>query len=315
MQSVSGFERTSELWKAYNQCKVSGAIENVAMATAGYNGTVVSASDSAWLVCKSTSACIDITKDISVDGGSTWKTADSQSTAPTAAAPASADYRITVKNCGSASISDVAINDPKIGIENYSVGSLSSGASKVFTRKQISALRDSDACTTAGAFFNIATVTGTYNSIALTDSDTAWLVCSGGSTGGCSYTQGYWKTHTIYDGTKKRNNTWDKCGGENTMFFKTGQSWYEVLMTNPSSENEFYILAHQYIAAYLNKLSGADTSAIDEQLAHAAELLGKYDGSQMKMSDISGGVSKDFISTASTLDQYNNGYIGPGHCK
>lgn len=298
-----------------NQCKVSGSYENVAMASANYNGTTVASSNSAWLVCKITSACIDLLKDISVDGGITWKTADTQSVAATAVAPHSADYRITVKNCGNAALSSVAINDPYIGINNYSVGTLLAGASKVFTYKQISRLRDADACTTAGAFVNTAIVGGTYGGVTLTDSDAAWLVCSGKSTGGCSYTQGYWKTHTIYDGQKKRNSTWDKCGGENSLFFKTGQSWYEVLMTNPASGNAYYILAHQYIAAYLNKLSGADTSAIDLQLSHAAGLLSKYDGSLMKMTDIIGDVSSDFISTASVLDQYNNGDIGPGHCK
>ena len=301
--------------KVYNQCMVTGAFENVATAVADYKGLVVTASDSAWLVCNVTSTCIDIIKDISVDGGSTWKTADNQTTAPTVAAPYNAYYRLTVKNCGSNSLSNVVVKDDELGISSYTIGSLSAGASKVLTSKQVSKLYDPAACTTSGMFLNTAIVSGMYGTKTVTDSDIAWLVCTGTTTGGCTYTQGYWKTHTIYDGDKKRNSTWDKVGGENQLFFKTGQTWYEALMSEPATGNAYYILAHQYIAATLNKLSGADAEMVDADLKHAAQLLDKYDGFPLKMEDISGSLREDFISTAYRLDQYNNGITGPGHCK
>lgn len=296
------------------QCATAGSFVNIATAKAMYGDVAVSASDSAWLVCNNTNVCIDTTKDISIDGGVTWKSADTQATAPVTTAPHAANYRIIVKNCGSSSLSNVEISDPLLGITAYSVGTLSSGASKTYTSKQIPQLKDPDACATAGTFLNLATVSGMYNGKIVSESDGAWLVCTGTSNGGCSYTQGYWKTHTTYDGIKKRNTTWDKIG-ENTMFFNTGQSWYEVLMSDPSEGNAYYILAHQYIAAYLNKLSGVDTSAVDAQLKQTAELLDMYDGNPKKMSDVNGSIRTDFINTASVLDQYNNGTIGPGHCK
>jgi len=34
----------------------------------------------------------------------------------------------------------------------------------------------------------------------------------------------------------------------------------------------------------------------------------------MGMDQIKGAVRQDFIQTAEVLDQYNNGYIGLGHC-
>ena len=149
----------------------------------------------------------------------------------------------------------------------------------------------------------------------LADNDSAWLVCTGTASSGCTYTIGYWKTHTIYDGEKKRNSTWDKIGGENTLFFGTGQSWYQVLMTTPSESNAYYILAHQYIAASLNKKAGADQSAIASELERAGMLLSTYDGKPYVMADISGDLKDEFIRLAETLDMYNNGLIGPGHCK
>ena len=300
-----------------NRCTTAGAFENVAFATATYNGYTFTAYDSAWLVCKTTNSCIDITKDISIDGGQTWAKADTQGTAPITTAPHAADYRITVKNCGNSTLSNVVLKDPDIGLTSYNIGTLYSGASKIYTYKQISKLRDINACGTSGSFLNTAFVSGTYNGITLADNDSAWLVCTGAASSGCSYTIGYWKTHTSYDGDKKRNNTWNACGagGEKTMFFETGQSWYQILMTSPSESNAYYILAHQYIAAFLNQKAGADTSAINAELALAADLLSKYDGKPYKMSDISGAVREDFIRTAATLDMFNNGEIGPGHCK
>ncbi|HSD84828.1 MAG TPA: DNRLRE domain-containing protein [Anaerolineae bacterium] len=125
--------------------------------------------------------------------------------------------------------------------------------------------------------------------------------------GGCSLTPGYWKTHSKY-GPAPYDSTWAKVG-EVTAFFLSGQSWYQVLWTEPAG-NAYYILAHAYIAAYLNGLNGADTSTIDAQLTRAAALFNVY----APTTTLSKAVRQDFINTASVLDQYNNGYIGPGHC-
>ncbi len=47
------------------------------------------------------------------------------------------------------------------------------------------------------------------------------------------------------------------------------------------------------------------------ELSTAQSLLSAYGPSNR----LSPSVRQQFISTAGTLDQYNNGYIGPGHCK
>lgn len=123
--------------------------------------------------------------------------------------------------------------------------------------------------------------------------------------GGCSLTQGYWKTHSTY-GPAPYDPAWSQIG-EDTPFFLSGASWYKVLWTKPSKGNVYYQLAHQFIAAYLNKLNGADTAAINNALATAEQLLMTYAPSSL--------IPKtQFTSLAFTLDQYNNGYTGPGHC-
>lgn len=125
---------------------------------------------------------------------------------------------------------------------------------------------------------------------------------------GCTLTPGYWKTHSVY-GPAPYDDTWASIG-EDTAFFLSGQSYYEVLWTPPSGGNPYYILAHAYIAAELNQLNGASIpddvlSAFDK----ATALFEKYAPDQVDRS-----LRGDFLSVAEILDNYNNGLIGPGHC-
>jgi hypothetical protein len=125
---------------------------------------------------------------------------------------------------------------------------------------------------------------------------------------GCTLTQGYWMTHSQY-GPARYDDTWALIG-EDTPFFLSGQSWFEVLSASSADGNAYYILAQQYVAAHLNVLAGADPAAVAAQIAHAEELFGLYTPTD----ELPGDVRADFISTASVLDQYNNGLVGPGHC-
>lgn len=127
-------------------------------------------------------------------------------------------------------------------------------------------------------------------------------------TGGCTLTQGYWKTHSRY-GPAPYDDTWAKVG-EDTSFFNSGQSYHGVLWTSPRG-NAYYILAHQYIAAKLNILNGASTtSEVDAALAWAESFFGTYEPSD----SLSKPLANQAKGYAATLDSYNNGLIGPGHC-
>jgi hypothetical protein len=125
--------------------------------------------------------------------------------------------------------------------------------------------------------------------------------------GGCSLTPGYWKTHSAY-GPSKYDNAWAQIG-EDTAFFSSGQSYYQVLWTAPQG-NAYYILAHAYIAAVLNGYNGADTSAVASQITFAASFFASHGPTDT----LTKAERQAVLSAATALDNYNNGLIGPGHC-
>ena len=129
---------------------------------------------------------------------------------------------------------------------------------------------------------------------------------------GCTLTPGYWKTHSDY-GPAPYDDTWALFGGPDTPFFDADMSWYTQFWTPPKG-NAYYILSHAYGAAILNEYNGADTSAVADHLDTAALLLDTYDGDPATMDNIKGRVRNIFVSLAETLDDYNNGLTGPGHC-
>jgi len=129
---------------------------------------------------------------------------------------------------------------------------------------------------------------------------------------GCTRTFGYWKTHSKY-GPAPYDPTWALVG-EDTIFFKSEQTYFEVLQTPPKTGNAYYILAFQYIAAELNFLAGAAPQAVENEFADAALLFGTYDPEEIGALGGDDSLRQQFISLATILDDYNNGIIGPGHC-
>lgn len=129
---------------------------------------------------------------------------------------------------------------------------------------------------------------------------------------GCTRTQGYWKTHSIY-GPAPYDDTWAAIG-EDTGFFLSGQSYYEVMWTAPKG-NAYYQLAHQYIAAVLNIEAGATApDEVVDAIAEAELLFGVWTPAQIGALRGNAPLRKDFLELAELLDDYNNGLIGPGHC-
>ena len=151
---------------------------------------------------------------------------------------------------------------------------------------------------------------------------------------GCTLTLGYWKTHNeSFTGGAPPDAGWDNItpNGEQTGFFTTDGAnsfpttgpnappftWFTVFWTS-SSGNAYYQLAHQYMAAKLNILNGADPSAVSTAIADAEALFGgaapnftPADIGALKGSDP---LRQQFITLAGTLGSYNEGTIGPGHC-
>ena len=117
----------------------------------------------------------------------------------------------------------------------------------------------------------------------------------GGGMEGCTYTQGYWKTHS---------ENWPAGYDPKAPFFSFGKTWLQVLWTPPKG-NADYILAHQYIAAVLNVANGA--TAPDSVQAAIAAATAYFEGPTSASRD-------QVLAWAHTLAQFNEGYIGPGHC-
>ena len=136
---------------------------------------------------------------------------------------------------------------------------------------------------------------------------------------GCTYTQGYWKTHVDYYAkpqfARKRDTTWDMIDGagaanEDAEFFGSGLSYIEVMWTPPKG-NAYFNLAHQYIAATLNVLDGASDEAVDSDLTLAATMLANLPTSNYWKNRTN---RQDALELAGRLGAYNEGAIGPGHC-
>jgi len=149
---------------------------------------------------------------------------------------------------------------------------------------------------------------------------------------GCTYSSGYWKTHSIYGPSVKRDDSWDVIidwwgagdeeSGEDVSFYGKSyelydpMSWHDVLLAKPKKKNVYIILAQQFVAAELNvhKLDdGADQSVLGTALWEAEKYLTDYDP-DINWASFPDILRDDFIRLADILDRFNNGVIGPGSC-
>lgn len=136
---------------------------------------------------------------------------------------------------------------------------------------------------------------------------------------GCTLTQGYWKNHS-QEGPAPYDENWALLGDfdgdsneeqEGELLAGSTMTWLEVFNTAPKKGNVWLQLAHQWMAAYLNSLTGADVPA-DVQLAlDGAEtwLTNHSPDDNLKAAD-----APEAHEWAELLASYNEGTVGPGHC-
>lgn len=142
--------------------------------------------------------------------------------------------------------------------------------------------------------------------------------------GGCTRTQGYWKTHNTY--TKKRS-AWSYLEGcpltEDTILYGS-LSYYDVLMTPPKGGEACLIAGKQYAAARLNiDCNGACIPPVfvEEALQCVSDILsGPYcpglAPGLATLTDAQKAKRAELLMCARTLDAYNNGFLlGPGNCE
>ena len=112
---------------------------------------------------------------------------------------------------------------------------------------------------------------------------------------GCTRTPGYWKNHPDdWIGTNP-----------NSYFFDNKKTNIQVLKTPPKKGDAYYILAHQFIATYLNYKSGASLP-LEVKKAFDIALNWFWENIELER--------KDVIAIAEVLDAYNNGKMGVPHC-
>jgi hypothetical protein len=130
---------------------------------------------------------------------------------------------------------------------------------------------------------------------------------------GCTLTQGYWKTHSSY-GPAPSDPNWSLVGGPDAAFYFSGKSWHELFWTPPAGGNAYIQLAHQYMAAKLNILSGASTTpAVDAAITWAEAFFNN--AANTPSTSYTNAEKQVIRGYASTLGSYNEGLIGPGHCQ
>lgn len=117
----------------------------------------------------------------------------------------------------------------------------------------------------------------------------------------CTYTQGYWKNH------------FEEWPVTDLTLGTVNYSAAELLsiLNTPAGGNGLIALAHQLIATKLNIANGADPSGIASAVADADALIGG-----LVIPPVGAGFlpPSDTSALTQTLDDWNNGITGPGHC-
>jgi hypothetical protein len=135
----------------------------------------------------------------------------------------------------------------------------------------------------------------------------ATLPCVGGE--GCTFTQGYWKTHGPIP-TGNNVNEWPV----NNLTLGTvnyTDLQLQAIFDTPAGGNGLVALAHQLMAAKLNVANGSDPTAIAASIAAADALIGGLVVPPVGAGSLAPAATSALITA---LANYNEGATGPGHC-
>lgn len=137
--------------------------------------------------------------------------------------------------------------------------------------------------------------------------------------GGCSHTIGYWKTHAGFgpqaDVVTPLLPIWlGTAGGAKSLQVTTAAMAVDVLTMKVYGTNSNGItkLYGQMLGAKLSMADGADGGDIAATLAAADAFLATHNWNDW--AGLSNAAKAMVLGWQSTLDNYNNGLIGPGHC-
>ncbi len=156
----------------------------------------------------------------------------------------------------------------------------------------------------------IYTVTNTATVVASdteTTSNSSWTVNVTVPSAGCTLTIGYWKTHPT--ATAKLLPIWlGTSGGLKSVQVTTAAQATTILSFNGDASDGINKLDGQLLGAKLSIADGADSSAVASTISAADAFLATHWASLTKTQ------KTQVLNWATTLDTYNNGLTGPGHC-
>jgi hypothetical protein len=131
---------------------------------------------------------------------------------------------------------------------------------------------------------------------------------------GCTYTQGYWKTHGPVP-VGNNNYVWPasvQSGGMTLGTVNYTAAQLLAIFNTPAAGNGAISLAHQLIAAKLNIANGTPAPAVVTNAIAAAD--GLIGGLVIPPVGAGSLPSSSTSGLTGTLASYNEGAIGPGHC-
>ncbi|GFO66918.1 hypothetical protein GMLC_04970 [Geomonas limicola] len=210
-------------------------------------------------------------------------------------------FRFIVENCGTSDLTQVSLDDPRLGIAGYQVGALAAGESITIGADAIPKLAQPD-FTCTSSFVNTVTATGTdLFGHSASASDDAFVICN---TKSCTFTQGYWKNHPAHWPVTSL-----KLG--NTSYT---QSQLIAIFETPNAGNGLISLAQQLSAAKLNVANGTRLpSGVQQAITSADQLIGALVVPPVGSGSLS---SAQTAALTQTLESYNSGSYpgGPSHC-
>ncbi|HEY3567113.1 MAG TPA: hypothetical protein VGP73_04195 [Thermoanaerobaculia bacterium] len=173
---------------------------------------------------------------------------------------------------------------------------------------------DALVCGTSYVFHAFAHANSTLNRSNFTANSTcSTLACDHAA--GCTLTQGYWSTHN--DLVCATNPGSPLCVSWPVTSLTLGTVTYDQaqllsIFNQPASGNGLIALAHQLIAAKLNVANGADDSSVAGAIVSADALIGGLVVPPVGSGFLAPSATGALITT---LTNFNEGAIGPGHCQ
>jgi len=151
-----------------------------------------------------------------------------------------------------------------------------------------------------------------------TTGESSWTVNVTVPCGGCTLTIGYWKTHAGGVGHNADMVTdllpiWlGTAGGAKSVQVTSASQAISLLSMSGDPSNGINKLYAQLLGARLNIAAGADGAAVASTISAADGFLATRNAADWN--SLTKPQRAQVLSWAATLDNYNNGLIGPGHC-